>query len=95
MHLQGHHQCREVFITDYECNIPEWLEAYIDYESYGSDKAINGSFTSNGYIEAQTELKDDYYKGYDDIPVEERVTDFNKDKSVEMELDVPEEAPRM
>lgn len=49
MHLQGHHQCREVFITDYECN----------------------------------------------IPVEERVTDFNKDKSVEMELDAPEEAPRM
>lgn len=76
-------------------NIPEWLESYIDYESYGSDKAINGSFTSNGYIEAQTELKDDYYKGYDDIPVEERVTDINNDKSVEIELDVPEEAPRM
>ena len=78
-------------------NIPEWLKSYIDYDDYGRDEAINrnGSFTSNGYIEAQTALKDDYYKGYEDIPEEERVTAFNEEKSVEPDLELKEAAPRM
>lgn len=78
-------------------NIPEWLKSYIDYDDYGRDEAINrnGSFTSNGYIEAQTALKDDYYKGYEDIPEEERVTAFNEEKSVEPDLELKETAPRM
>lgn len=76
-------------------NIPEWLEAYIDYEDLGRDKAVNGSFTSNGYIELQSEAKDDYYKGYEDIPKEERVTAFNDDMAVEPDLELQEAVPRM
>lgn len=76
-------------------NIPEWLEAYIDYEALGRDKAVNGSFTSNGYIELQSEAKDDYYKGYEDIPKEERVTAFNDDMAVEPDLELQEAVPRM
>ena len=46
-------------------SIPEHLEHYIDFESYGRDVSINegGVFTSNGYIRENGENFTEHYKG--------------------------------
>ena len=55
-------------------SIPEHLEHYIDYESYGRDIAINegGVFTGNGYITNNGDTFTEHYKGRH-IPDEYRV----------------------
>ena len=55
-------------------SIPEHLEHYIDFESYGRDIAINegGVFTSNGYVRENSENFTKHYKGRH-IPDEYRV----------------------
>ena len=44
----GQFYCNEVF-----CNIPDWLENYIDYESFGRDIRLNsqGFFSNYGWFE--------------------------------------------
>lgn len=74
--------------------VPEWLENYIDYESYGRDTAVDGYYTSNGYIREETEYKD-YYNGLEDIAKEELVTGYDKNVAEEIVLDEPETAPKM
>jgi len=55
-------------------SIPEHLENYIDFESYGSDISINegGVFTNNGYVYQNREDFTEYYKGRH-IPDEYRI----------------------
>ena len=79
-----------------EREIPEWLNDYIDYEGYGRDYAINegATLTSKGYVYS-TGYDTEYYKAADDIPQESLVTGFNEEKTEKMELEAPEEAPRM
>ena len=51
-------------------SVPETLEHYIDYESYGRDIASNenGKHTANGYIRKNTTDIGERYCGKDDIP---------------------------
>lgn len=67
-----------------------------DQGTNGRDYAINeGAIsTSEGYVYS-TNYDTEYYKGIDDIPKDSLVTGFNEEATEEMELDVPEAAPRM
>lgn len=83
-------------ISNEDKKVPDWLDGYIDYEAYGRDYAINGGAisTSEGYVYS-INYDTEYYKGIDDIPKDSLVTGFNEEETEEMELDVPEAAPRM
>lgn len=83
-------------ISNEDKKVPDWLDGYIDYEAYGRDYAINeGAIsTSEGYVYS-TGYDTEYYKAADDIPQESLVTGFNEEKTEKMELEAPEEAPRM
>lgn len=52
------------------------------------------TLTSKGYVYS-TGYDTEYYKAADDIPQESLVTGFNEEKTEKMELEAPEEAPRM
>ena len=83
-------------ISNEDKKVPDWLDGYIDYEGYGRDYAINegATLTSKGYVYS-TGYDTEYYKAADDIPQESLVTGFNEEKTEKMELEAPEEAPRM
>lgn len=83
-------------ISNEDKKVPDWLDGYIDYEAYGRDYAINeGAIsTSEGYVYS-INYDTEYYKGIDDISKDSLVTGFNEEETEEMELDVPEAAPRM
>lgn len=83
-------------ISNEDKKVPDWLDGYIDYEAYGRDYAINegATLTSKGYVYS-TGYDTEYYKAADDIPQESLVTGFNEEKTEKMELEAPEEAPRM
>jgi len=48
-HIKDAEELGEYWIQEF-CDIPSWLENYIDYESYGEDQAQDGDFTSFGYL---------------------------------------------
>lgn len=75
-------------IDDGEKQVPEWLEGYIDYESYGRDAAINrnGSYSGYGYIE-QCDSIEEYYKGVADIPEDDLVL-LPDDKKMEENINI-------
>ena len=58
--------------------IPETLEYYIDYDSYGRDIAKNdgGMITQYGYITKTREPFTEHYKGKADIPREYRIFEY-------------------
>ncbi len=55
--------------------IPEHLENYIDYETYGRDMNLdeNGHFVDGGYIVNNGDSFIEHYRGRDDIPEEYRI----------------------
>jgi len=59
-------------------DVPEHLQDYIDYESYGRDYSINegGEFVDGGYILRGYGSAIEHYSGRDDIPDEHRVFAF-------------------
>ena len=62
--------------------VPEHLQNYIDYETYGRDVAIdeNGAFTDQGYVRDTGDSFHEYYDGErGSIPDEYRVMTFQDD----------------
>lgn len=55
--------------------IPDWMEDYFDYDSYGRDFDLNssGRFTENGYIISDCGSFKEYYSGRNDIPDEYKI----------------------
>jgi hypothetical protein len=75
------------YVEQYETlTIPEQLEGYIDFESYGRDLSINegGVFTDNGYIRENGDTFTEYYKGRH-IPDDYRIFAY-PDKPVKMSI---------
>ena len=58
--------------------VPEHLEPYIDYESYGRDVRLDegGVFTGGGYVVENGGNFTEYYSDRDDIPEEYRIFEY-------------------
>ena len=63
--------------------IPDWMENYFDYDSYGRDFDINvqGDFTDIGYVWNNGESFIEHYSGRNDLPDEHKIFAYPKPES--------------